>query len=250
MNPRYLALIREDSPTILAIMVGVAFALWMVAMIWMVIQGFRQKSYGMPPLGIIGITGVSIICGWIGPWLQPELFFSTKDWVELLMWRLWAALGLVIYLQFLLWGFQTRHHWPKQLWPFRLVAVLALVLGTYGEWTLIIYLQDFYVNVTSAVGVLLMSIAYFFTLSHRINLRGLSLVAAWTIAVGTALLYLATVLGSMPAAFPHHEATGYAFIYWMFAVTIVALFTYAWLLTRRRNELDEKYDSSSSVQGS
>ncbi len=223
-------------------MVITSYVLWFFALGFMVVQGFRQKSYGMPPFAITSMLGVCLICC-VGPWIEPSLFYPKDHLAVVWCWRGWAMLMLLLFFQYLIWG----KHYPYRILEFKkhfyLIAFGSLFSSIVMAWTFINFYQDYYVNSTCALfAVLPMSIGYFGTLYTRPKLRGLSVTVAWCLTIGTALLYGGTVLGGMDASYPKHTETGYHFIYALFLVTVVLNVAYSIMLTRRRHELHEDYD--------
>lgn len=228
---------------VLKLMVAGCYILWFIGLFWMVVQGFRQKSYGMPPLGTAAMLGICIIAI-VGPYIEPNLFYDPKTNPQLpWIWAGWGVLVAIVYAQYIMYGKDYPHRILELKKHFYAIAIGTLIIAIAVDWTFIVFYQDFYVNVTCALfAVLPMSIGWFTSLYTRPKLRGLSVSVAWMFTVGTALLYLAIMLGDMAAAYPGHEKTGYAFPMLIMIITMVLNVLYSILLTKRRHELKPDWD--------
>jgi len=208
-----------------SVMVGCAYVLWSIALILMIVKGFREKVYGMPVAGSATMLGMCFLTGWVGPWLMPHLFFPKENEVLLFVWRFWALLLVLIFGQYLLY---------HKVWKFSIfIAVTALSGGMLLEWGFITFYQDYYVNELSPIVVLAMALAYPLELKRGSDMRGMTATMAWLLAVGTFCLYYPVVHGDMKDAYPykHH---GYEFIYTVYAITIIAMIFYALYLSTHR----------------
>jgi hypothetical protein len=219
-----------------AIMVIACYVLWNVGYIMMMIQGYRERSYGMPTVGSAAILGICIVALY-GPFSdQSHLFYYKKNYATLSVWIISLVLQCGVYAQCLYYGRSHARLLPEFRMHFYAVTIGLLVTMTITFWTFIVYYQDYYVNEICPIAVLIMSAAYFGTLYSQPDMRGLSATVAWMIAVGDLLLYSAVVLGDITDPFPD-AAFGYAFIYWIYSLTLVLNFAYAILATRRRLRL-------------
>ncbi|MGD8417603.1 MAG: hypothetical protein PVH91_11135 [Pseudomonadales bacterium] len=219
-------------------LVRVSYVLMTLAMIHIIVQSFLQKTYGMPPLGTIVMLATTAMCGFIGPWVLGPLFYPSTDKMTVWIWRAWFFMTLIVYVQWIAWGIRTHPDWPflkRYAVPLSLAAFLVALAGAY---TFVVFYQDFYVNELSPIGMLLLAIGYITTVFLRPSLYGLSLAVAWYWFIGNALLYGATMAGGMHAAYPDAEH-GYAFVYWVFAITLVLNVAYIIMLTPKRDRLRE-----------
>ena len=233
---------------LLAMVIG-CYALWFFGLIWMVIQGFIQKSYGMPPIGTAGMLGICVIAI-VGPYLEPHLFYDpVKEPYIPWIWAGWGLLVAIVFVQYLMYGKGHVHRILEFKKHFYAIAIGTLLVMTYLAWTFIVFYQDYYVNASCALfAVLPMSIGWFTSLYTRPQLRGLSVVVAWTFTVGTALLYLSMMLNNMADPFRGHSDTGYAFIEGVFYLTIFLNVWYSIELTRRRRELKADWDPNETLK--
>jgi hypothetical protein len=219
-----------------AAMVIACYVLWNAGYVMMMIQGRRQRSYGMPTIGSAAVLGICIVALY-GPFSnQSHLFYYKTNYVTLSVWIISLVLQGGVYAQCLYYGRNHPHVVPEVRSHFYVLAIGLLVAMTITFWTFIVYYQDYYVNEICPIAVLIMSAAFFETLYTRPDLRGLSATVAWMLAVGDLLLYAAVVLGDITDPFPD-AAFGYGFIYWIYSLTLVLNFTYAILVTRRRLHL-------------
>lgn len=231
------------SADMLKYMVGLSYFLWFVGLIWMVVQGFKQKSYGMPPIGTAAMLGICVIAV-VGPYIEPHLFYDPAENPALpIIWTAWGILVGIVYVQYIMYG---KNH-PARILEFKknfyAIAIGTLIVMTAIDWTFIVFYQDYYVNVSCALfAVLPMSVGWFASLYTRPKLRGLSVTVAWLFTIGTALLYIAIMLGDMSDPFRGHSDTGYGFPILIMVLTMFLNVWYAITLTRRRRELKEDWD--------
>lgn len=211
----------------------VSYLLSSLALAVMVWDGFRLKTYGMSPMGIVTMLSVCLICV-VGPFTeQSHLFYPADNWKLLLTWGLDAALLAVIFAQYLIYGPAHDPLLPDHADKFYVLALLEFVVVLAGCWTFIVYYQDYYVNEICPIAILVMSVGYVISLYLRRDLRGLSVPAAWLLALSNLLLYGAVWAGNMSDPYPEAEY-GYYFIYWLFGVTLALNFAYAALLPRHK----------------
>lgn len=236
-----LELLREPFQQPLGVMIRgsmvlACYLMWLVAYGIMIVQGFRQKSYGMPPIGaaaILAINGIAVY----GPFSnQTHLFYYKENYTLLAIWSLQTLLQAIVFVQYLMYGREKGHPIGQVHKYFYVVAVGTVAAFAYTFWTFIGYYQDYYINEICPIALLVASATFFATLHNRPDLRGLSMTVGWLIAVGDLLLYSAVVLGDMSDPYPD-ASFGYGLIYWIYFITLVLNFTYAVLLTRRRHEL-------------
>jgi hypothetical protein len=219
-----------------AAMVIGCYVLWNVAYVLMMIQGRREKSYGMPTIGSAAVLAICMIALY-GPFSnESHLFYYKNNYLTLSVWIISLVLQLGVYFQCIYYGRQHTHLVPEVAKHFAAVAIGLLLVMTITFWNFIVYYQDYYVNEICPIAVLISSAAFLGTLYARPDLRGLSVTVAWMLAIGDLLLYAAIVLGDITDPFPD-AAFGYGFIYWIFFVTLVLNFIYAILITRRRARL-------------
>jgi len=219
-----------------AAMVGVCYMLWNVSSVVMIVQGFREKSYGMPLLGLSAVLAVDLVALY-GPFSgQSHLFYYKEDYLLLGVWALWTLMQGLVYAQFLMYGRSHGHSIPEMERYFYPIAIGLPVTMVVTFWTFVVYYQDYYVNEICPIAVLIMSGAYLNELRVRPDLRGLSVAVGWMLAIAQLLLYSAVVLGDMTDPYPD-ASFGYGFIYWIYIVTVIMNFTYAVLITRKRRAL-------------
>lgn len=221
------------------IFVVLSYVLFLASLLFMIVVGFRQRSYGMPIVGASLHLAMTIICGFIGPWsAHANLFYDPSTSHSVVwFWRLLFALNAIIVIQYLVYGRSHPHLTMVQQKHFYPISAAILLLSLLLVWQFVIFFQDFYVNDVSPLIVMIIAAGYYTSLWLRPQLRGLSLIGVWLWSVATALLYLGVVLGDMSQPYPDHADTGYGFIYSLYTVTIVLNFAFVAILTRRRREL-------------
>ncbi len=220
----------------LAVMVGLSYVLSTLGFIVIIWRGYKTKSYGMPGLSVAAALSLCFFTGWVGSWAEPCLFFGKESWYLLWIWRLWAVLNLILYVQYIRYG-QKDVIEPLTSY-FYMYAVLLVVVAALTQWSFILFFQDYYVNIACPLLCILpMAAGYFATPFLRKDLNGLSIPGAWLTLLGTALLYLAVVLNNMAEPYPGHQQTGYGFIYWIYGITVALLYGYTVILIKKRSVL-------------
>lgn len=227
---------------VLAHVVDASYWLMSLAMVHIIVQAYVQKSYGMPPLSTIVMMAIAALCGFIGPWYQPHLFFPATDTTLVWLWRGWFVAATIAYVQWVVWRERQETPWPElQRW-LPLLSLVAFFVALGGAYAFVVFYQDYYVNEISPIGMLLVAIGYLGTLFQRPRLYGLSILVGWYWFISNTMLYGATILGGMDKAYC--DAThGYAFMYWVFALTLALNLSYAVLLTAWRRKLAPDYPS-------
>lgn len=209
----------------LAMTVAVSYVLSALAVVVMVVHGFRRRTYAMPPISTMAMLSICAICVW-GPFSnQSHLFYEKTKWPLLLTWGLDGALIAVILGQFLAWGRGDIFGGLPRAWFYGLIAV---TLGTIasGLWSFIVFYQDYYVNEICPLVMLVMAAEYVHYAYASPGWKGISASVAWLLALSNLLLFSAVVLGNMADPYPEAEY-GYGFIYWVYALTLLLNFLYA-----------------------
>jgi hypothetical protein len=213
-----------------------SYVLSTLALAVIVWEGFRLKTYGMPPLGIISMLSVCLICI-IGPFSgQSHLFYSRTNHGLLATWALDAALLAVIFGQYLAYGPRhvslLRQHVDKFHW----FAWLEFAVVALGFWSFIVYYQDYYVNEACPIAILIMTAGFVASIYMRGDLKGLSVLVGCLLGLSNFLLYGAVYAGNLSDPYPEAEY-GYYFIYWLFLLTLALNVTYIVLLVRRKRDV-------------
>ena len=232
------ALGKRDQSWRQAMVLG-SYVLWTIALILMIIRGFREKTYGMPVVGSAGMLAMCFIAGYIGPWVQPHLFVPVGSSTILLWtWRFWFWVMALVYVQYLLYS-RSRKHWL-------LIGLSTLAGILFIAWTFVIFYQDYYVNELSPLVVFMTAAFYFVEFRAGDEMRGMTPTIAWLLAVGTALLYVQVVLGDMKDAYPFKHS-GYDFIYLTYSLTLILMFVYAWIVTERSKHGNQETSGESGA---
>src|SRR5262245_8507257 len=199
-----------------AVMVIGCYVLWNVAYGMMIVQGYRQKSYGMPTIGSAAVLSTCIVALY-GPFShQSHLFYYKENYLTLSVWIISLVLQAGVYAQCIMYGRDHSHVIPEAGRHFVLICLGLIVVMTITFWNFIVYYQDYYVNEICPIAVLVSSAAFFPTLyARRKDLRGLSVACSWMLAIGDLLLDTSIVFGDITDPFPD-ASFGYGFIYWIF----------------------------------
>jgi len=218
------ALVAGDLPHLASFLVLLAYVFWFAALIVILYCGHKQGGYGMPGGACVSMLSLSIMC-LIGPTVEPKLFPTQPATSYYVLWLLYAIITALLTYQY------ARYA------PVKLHVPAAAVAGVIGVWTFVVFYQDFYINMASPLAVLVMSGNFFYLLYSKTLSKGLSVVGAWCLFIGTTALYIGVLLsplGGPNGPYPGHVETGYALVYYVYFVTIYLLLAYAIQLTKRR----------------
>ena len=196
-------------------------------------DGWRLKTYGMPPLAIVSFLSAWLIA-LIGPFTnQSHLFPGSR--AEFVQFGVPFVLGTIILLQYLRYGPTDHPLLPHLTDRFRLLLWAQFVVVFAGLWSFVVYYQDYYVNEMEPIQNLVASGSLLAAAVLRQDLRGLSVPGAWFFLLGNLLLHVAMVAGDLSDPYPD-AANGYYFIYWPMSTIFVVNLGYAILLRRRKRD--------------
>ena len=202
-------------------LVDVGTALWLVAYVLAIVQGFRQKTYGVP------MVAITLNFTWE--------FLAAFAWDEpVLLWRigdvLWMLIDGVIVFQLFRFG-RARQSVPEIRDAYVPVLVALFLSALVGQYTFTRYFgdglgfEDAYV-ISIVMGSLFITM-YFARREHGDLAYGV----AWTKWLGTGLTSLALYF-ILPRFYPHR--TSYGFMYFAYVLCFVLDGTYVALLARGR----------------
>ncbi|MGN6630159.1 MAG: hypothetical protein ACTHKJ_09860 [Candidatus Nitrosocosmicus sp.] len=149
---------------------------WILAYIFIISKGFKDKTYGMPLIALCANISWEFIFSFILPPKPPQLFIN----------YLWFGFDTIIVAQFLKYGKNEFLQWSSSklysLFVFLIVSEFSIVLFgtiTIGEFQ----------GVYSAFGMnLVMSMLFIIMLFKRNSLRGQSIYIAVFKMLGTGLI--------------------------------------------------------------
>jgi hypothetical protein len=150
-------------------------ASWTLAYIFIILQSFQEKTYGMPFLAL------SFNLCW-------EILFSTILWdgsfVHLVIYGTWALLDIFILVAYFKYGIRE---WPRKLSPnFFYPYSIFVIVVTFGfMYFLCKDLHDTGGNYMGYIQNLMMSLLFINMLNNRGNLRGQSVPIAVFKMIGT-----------------------------------------------------------------
>ena len=185
-------------------LVDVGTAFWLVAYVLAIVQGFRQKTYGVP------MVAITLNFTWE--------FLAAFAWDEpVLLWRigdvLWMLIDGVIVFQLFRFG-RTRQSVPEIRDAYVPVLVALFLAALVGQFISIV------------MGSLFITM-YFARREHGDLAYGV----AWTKWLGTGLTSLALYF-ILPRFYPHR--TSYGFMYFAYVLCFLLDGTYVALLARGR----------------
>lgn len=220
------------------LLVGVVMYLgWTLAYVLVILQGFREKSYGVPMASIpLNVTRECLFT--FNLVTQLPLFFRLGN-------ALWFGFDLLIIYQLFRFGRQNQTQpWVQQhFYPILLGTCLLSFVGL-PLW--IHYFQD-YMGVASSMSMnLVMSVLFIGMALRRTDLRGLSEAVAWSKMIGTAagsiLLYFwwpaRFVDGVLPGHPDLHGPRPQGFMVFLYVSIFLVDFVYVLVLRNRKAALN------------
>jgi hypothetical protein len=152
-------------------------ALWVVAYGLILLQCFRDKSYGLP-LGAICLNfSWELLASWV--WPNPVPLWHVFDCA-------WFFVDLVIVYQLLRYG-RPLQRVPEVRRHFYVIVAVAMAAGGIGLHTFYLQYRDTLGLVSAFIINLIMNVAFFpfFLERRRQGGRGISVGAAWCKMLGT-----------------------------------------------------------------
>ncbi len=202
--------------------------LWAIAYVLIIIQCFRQRSYGLPLVAIAMNFTWELQYSLLVP---PRCDNNSVDIVKAAMILAWALLDLVIVWQLFAYG-RNEQNIPEIKRHFHAIVVLALVLAFIGNFT---FDRFHHADAAPISGVMInfvMSLLFIFLLFQRPELRGISWSAALFRVAGNTVIFFANVF------LMQNDRQGLRdFALFLFAGTAIFDFTFLRLLNSRRHAL-------------
>lgn len=209
--------------------VAIAGLVSAIALILMIRDAYRAKTPAMPSVAVAALFSVFLICV-AGPYTSEAYLFPTPlD--SAAMFGLPAVLAAILFWQCRLWGADDTN--VIDTTKYRVIIYTQLLVFITGAWTYIVYHQDYFVNETEPLAVLIASTAFLSSVYTRRQIHAQSELAGWVFAVGNFLMYAPMALGNMSDPYPQADH-GYGFPYWIFAITLIVNISYPLTLRRRR----------------
>jgi hypothetical protein len=175
MSAFFYSLSHDLSPALMAIG-AVMFGAWTVAYAQIVLQCYRDKTYGLP------LPSIYLNIAW-------EAIFSSNivaPGVVALVWgnRLWFVVDAIIVCQVFLYGKADQTNpWIKK--HFHAISVGSMLLSAVGLYHFATYFGDVYGLAASFLMNFAMSVMFIALLFSRPDLKGLPYGAAWAKMIGT-----------------------------------------------------------------
>lgn len=213
-----------DEVWIGALIAGViGCALWAAAYYFVIVTGFKQKTYGIPLAAIcMNITWELLsVFFWVAVREEPAFHYSDI---------VWLCMDLVIISQLLFFG-RDQQTIPQIRQHFYWVVGGTLILAFLGQYTFPKTYYDPDGFVLAFIINMGMSILFVFMFVARPDLRGLSYAVAWLKMLGTACESFMCVWW-MPAK--HPEISNFSFFYFLYLTTFLFDCIYIAQLTAAR----------------
>jgi hypothetical protein len=201
---------------------------WAVAYILIIIQCFRQKTYGLPLAAIAMNITWEIQYSLIEP---PRCDNGTVDVVKQAMILAWVVLDLFLVYQLYRYG-RAEQHIAEIRRHFPLVVTGTILLAAVGHLAFSTYDQARALPVSGMIINFVMSILFVGMAYNRPHLRGLSWSGAWFRVAGNGLIFFANIF--LMQEDPVHLR---AFFLFLFGGTALFDITYLALLRQRRQQL-------------
>lgn len=195
---------------VLNIIAGVGEVLWFPVYFIVIYQNWKNKTCGMPLLGICAIFVQCLIYATFGPYVRPDLFPHNpyvytgpnltetveQSWRVVWIWRGWLVVQGVVLWQYFLYHDHDRHPLDIPVPRKKLGSMVAWLLfgNLVLQWSFIEFYHDYNVNQSDPMFYLFMAGGFVMLAKARPNLKGLSLPVAWMKMIGTALIYLTIFL--------------------------------------------------------
>lgn len=197
--------------------------LWAFAYFYVILTGFKQKTYGIPLAAIcMNITWeILSVFFWVAVRQEPAFHYSDI---------VWLCMDLVIISQLFYFG-RDQQTIPQIREHFYVVVVGTLILAFLGQYTFPKTYHDEDGFVLAFIINMGMSILFVFMFFARPDLRGLSYPVAWLKMLGTASESIMCVKW-MPAK--HPEIVDFSFFYFLYITTFLFDCIYIAQLTAAR----------------
>jgi hypothetical protein len=152
-------------------------ALWVLAYVFSIRQGFKDRAYGFPLVAICLNFSWEFLASWVHP--NPVPLWLAFN-------RVWFFVDLIIVYQLLRYG-PALQRIPEVRRHFPLIVAGTLVVGTAGLYTFFLQYRDLLAIMGAFMINLVMSVLFVFFYFERRHQggRGLSLGAAWCKMLGT-----------------------------------------------------------------
>jgi hypothetical protein len=149
---------------------------WVAAYVAILVQCFRDRTYGLPLVAICLNFGWEILASFVFP--NPVALWHLFD-------RAWLAIDVLLVYQLLRWG-RAEQQIPELGRFFYGVVALTFALGVWGQYAFVDSYRD-RLGLVAAFGVnLIMSVLFvFFYFARRASGRGLSRAGAVCKLCGT-----------------------------------------------------------------
>jgi len=230
---------------VMIVTAGLMFIGWTGCYIAIIRRGFRDKAYGIPVLSTaLNISWEFVFAFQVfGP--LPAFYFPLK-WGH----RLWVGLDVFNVVLIFKYGkdLQTSAWTRRWFYP---IAIVTFIVAGPALYLFMSYTNDVDGVVTAMVMDLMMAVMFIGLFANRVNMRGLSLSAAWFRFVGDTASYVFCYFW-WPAQFvngvlqnPEHipafenipEPHSYLFLTTLYIVIPIVDVLYIYLLTMKRREL-------------
>jgi hypothetical protein len=233
------------SPWLMIAAGGLMFIGWTGCYVAIIRRGFRDRAYGIPVLSTaLNISWEFIFAFQVfGP--LPAFYFPLK-WGH----RLWVCLDVFNVVQIFKYGkeLQTSAWTRRYFYPITITTFIAAGPAIYLFMS---YINDVDGVVTAMVMDLMMAVMFVGMFANRVNMRGLSLSAAWFRFVGDAASYVfcyfwwpaqfANGLLNNPEQIPAFENIpephSYLFLTTLYVVIPIVDLLYIYLLTMKLREM-------------
>ena len=162
---------------------------WAIAYVLIIVQCFRQRSYGIPLVAIAMNFTWELQYSLVQP---PRCDDGSVDTVKVIMILAWAALDVVIVWQLFRYGrAQQAIDDIRRFYPF--VVVGTLLLAAAGNLTFARFHPTEAAPLSGLIINFVMSLLFIFLLFSRPTLQGIGWGAAWFRIAGNSVIFFANI---------------------------------------------------------
>jgi hypothetical protein len=203
------------------LLVDIGTLLWMVAYILAIVQGFRQKTYGIPMIAISLNFTWEVLAAF--SWQEPVVIWRIGD-------ILWMMIDGVIVYQLFRFG-RARQTVPEVQNGYYPILIALFLIAIVGQYTFTMYFRDNLGFEDAYVISIVMGGLFINLFFSRRDAGNLAYGVAWTKMLGTALTSLALYF-ILPRFYPDERT--YGFMYFAYVLCFVLDSTYIVLIARAR----------------
>ena len=229
-------------------------AVWLLAYFFFIRLGFKQKTCAMPLLAICLAIPLNFLFAFVGYKTEPTLWPHSTDGtmgdiIVVWTWRVCFVASVILLWQYLRWGRHKPSDLP-QMGSYTIPVIIGLLLlAGVGQYTFVIFNEDYNCNQMYGPICILMGLSFIFMYFARPEI-GHSLAGAWSRMISDSALFIgdsiiqyqATVKGGPGGVdpinvFPGHELQPQIYVHYMTVAVVILDLFYVWLVWQQRRKM-------------